>query len=163
MSNTDIAAVKARYTMKELLNKLGIESDKKGFICCPFHAEDTPSCKIYESSFYCFGCGVGGDTIDFVKRYLNLSFAEAIEYLGGAKVSFSEQRRILNRKRAYEAAEKKRNERAEKYNALMDEWTRLDKQRRDYAPKSQDEPLNELFVEAIKNIARIENELDGLK
>lgn len=162
MSNIDITEIKTRYTMCELLERLGIEVDRKNFICCPFHSEDTPSCRIYEYSYYCFGCGVGGDIIDFVRRYLNKSFAEAIKYLGGERVSFVEQRRIKNRRREYNAAEKARSERDEKYNVLMDEWVRLDKLRTEYAPTDENEPLNPLFVEAITNIARVENELDGL-
>ena len=37
---------------------------------CPFHSEKTPSCTIYSDtqSFYCFGCGAGGDVISFIKK-----------------------------------------------------------------------------------------------
>ena len=36
---------------------------------CPFHSEKTPSFTVYQDtqSFYCFGCGAGGDVISFVK------------------------------------------------------------------------------------------------
>lgn len=162
MNANNIQEIKLRYTMRELLSRFGIEPDKKSFIECPFHKEKTASCKIYEHSFYCFGCGAGGDEIDFVKRYLNKSFAEAIEYLCGEKMSFSEHRKIYNRRRQYEQQKKAENERQEQYNALMDEYVRLDKQRAEYDPKSSNEPLNPLFVEAMKNIERIEFELDSL-
>ena len=99
MNKIDVSEVKLRYSMKDILERLGIEINQRGFICCPFHNEKTPSLKIYEHSYFCFGCGTGGDVIDFVKHYLNLSFPEAIEYLGGASLSFSEQRKIMNRKR----------------------------------------------------------------
>ena len=51
--------------------------------CCPFHAEKTPSCFVYGStqSFYCFGCGVGGDIITFIEKIENLSYVEAIKFL----------------------------------------------------------------------------------
>ena len=41
--------------------------------CCPFHNEKTPSFVVYpeSQSFYCFGCGAGGDIITFVKRIEN--------------------------------------------------------------------------------------------
>lgn len=39
---------------------------RAGFIICPFHDDRSPSLKIYRDSFYCFGCGVGGDSVDFV-------------------------------------------------------------------------------------------------
>jgi hypothetical protein len=48
---------------------------------CPFHREDTPSFFVYKERFNCFGCGVGGDVIDFVKKYYNLDFLQAIKHL----------------------------------------------------------------------------------
>lgn len=50
---------------------------------CPFHSEKTPSCVIYPdtNSFYCFGCGVGGDVITFVMNIENLSYIEAVRLL----------------------------------------------------------------------------------
>lgn len=58
--------VKNRLTMREVIENYGFEPDKAGFICCPFHAEDTPSCKIRESSFHCYGCDAKGGIIEFV-------------------------------------------------------------------------------------------------
>ncbi len=50
---------------------------------CPFHSEKTPSCTVYTDtqSFYCFGCGAGGDVITFIKRIENLTYFEAIKFL----------------------------------------------------------------------------------
>jgi len=50
---------------------------------CPFHSEKTPSCTVYNDtqSFYCFGCGAGGDVISFIKRIENLSYIEAVRFL----------------------------------------------------------------------------------
>ncbi len=50
---------------------------------CPFHSEKTPSCVVYTQtqSFYCFGCGAGGDVITFVSRIENLEPFEAIQLL----------------------------------------------------------------------------------
>ncbi len=50
---------------------------------CPFHNEKTPSFTVYEdtSSFYCFGCGTGGDVITFIKLYENLDYVETIKQL----------------------------------------------------------------------------------
>ena len=51
--------------------------------CCPFHSEKTPSCTIYpeNQSFYCFGCGVGGDVISFVMKTDNVGFMDAVQIL----------------------------------------------------------------------------------
>jgi DNA primase len=50
---------------------------------CPFHEEKSPSFHLTpaRSLYHCFGCGVGGDTIDFVMRIEHLSFAESVERL----------------------------------------------------------------------------------
>lgn len=50
---------------------------------CPFHSEKTPSMVIYPEtqSFYCFGCGAGGDVISFIMRYENVDYVEAINIL----------------------------------------------------------------------------------
>ena len=48
---------------------------------CPFHNEKTPSFTVYPdtNSFYCFGCGAGGDVISFIRRIDNLDYVEAVK------------------------------------------------------------------------------------
>jgi len=56
----------------------------KDFVAlCPFHSEKTPSFHIYTDtqSFYCFGCGAGGDVITFTKQIENLDYMEAVRLL----------------------------------------------------------------------------------
>ncbi|NMP36598.1 MAG: DNA primase [Clostridiales bacterium] len=50
---------------------------------CPFHNEKTPSFTVYPEtqSFYCFGCGAGGDAITFIRRIENLDYIEAVKVL----------------------------------------------------------------------------------
>ena len=50
---------------------------------CPFHSEKTPSMVVYNDSqsFYCFGCGAGGDVISFIMRMENLDYIEALRFL----------------------------------------------------------------------------------
>ncbi len=50
---------------------------------CPFHNEKSPSFNIYteNGSFYCFGCGAGGDVITFIRRIENLDYMEAVRFL----------------------------------------------------------------------------------
>ena len=56
-------------------------SNLKGL--CPFHSEKTPSFVVYKDtqSFYCFGCGAGGDVISFIMRQENLDYVSAVEFL----------------------------------------------------------------------------------
>ena len=50
---------------------------------CPFHSEKTPSFVVYPEtqSFYCFGCGAGGDVITFIKKINNVDYVEAVKTL----------------------------------------------------------------------------------
>ncbi len=50
---------------------------------CPFHNEKTPSFTVYpdSQSYYCFGCGAGGEVINFIRRAENLDYVEAVSYL----------------------------------------------------------------------------------
>ncbi len=51
--------------------------------CAPFHSEKTPSFHVYHESqsFYCFGCGAGGDVITFIMKAENLDYPDAVEFL----------------------------------------------------------------------------------
>lgn len=63
--------------------------DARPVCCCPLHNEDTPSFRYYDwtNSYYCFGCGSGGDVIqlhrEFMRKTYNreVSFREAVEFL----------------------------------------------------------------------------------
>lgn len=50
---------------------------------CPFHSEKTPSFYVYPDtqSFYCFGCGTGGEVITFIRKIENLDYIEAVKLL----------------------------------------------------------------------------------
>lgn len=56
-------------------------SNLKGL--CPFHSEKTPSFTVYPAanSFYCFGCGIGGNAITFVRQMEHLDYPDAVEFL----------------------------------------------------------------------------------
>lgn len=74
---------------------------------CPFHNEKTPSFTVYPAtqSFYCFGCGAGGDAITFLKKIENLDYLDAVKTLAqraglqmpqeGFDDSLSERRRRI--------------------------------------------------------------------
>lgn len=66
-----------------------IEMPRSRTIRCPFHAngqERTPSCRLYDTSFYCFGCQAGGDIFAFASNLYGIptqgrSFPELRERL----------------------------------------------------------------------------------
>lgn len=80
--------------IQELLSKNDIESVASSYVAfkrrgrnlvglCPFHGEKTASFNLYPetNSFYCFGCGAGGDVITFIKRIENLDYIDAVKLL----------------------------------------------------------------------------------
>jgi len=77
MQKPDIEAIVSQHTQ---LRRLGHEL--RGL--CPLHSEKTPSFYVdpEKQVFHCFGCGEGGDVIEFVRKLKDMSFHEAREYLG---------------------------------------------------------------------------------
>lgn len=80
--------------LQELRYKIDIEDIVSSYVSlkrhgslfkglCPFHNEKTPSFTVYPEtqSFYCFGCGAGGDAVSFIKRIENIDYIDALKYL----------------------------------------------------------------------------------
>lgn len=70
--------------------------------CCPFHNEKTPSFTVFTdtSSYYCFGCGSGGDIITFIMKHENLDYIEAVRLLAQrAGLSMPEDKSIPDKKK----------------------------------------------------------------
>jgi DNA primase len=84
----DVEAVRERARIEDVvgehvtLKTAGVGS-MKGL--CPFHDEKSPSFHVRPQVglYHCFGCGEGGDVIDFVQKTAGLPFTEAVEYLAG--------------------------------------------------------------------------------
>ena len=72
----DIESVVSRYVALKPRGRMMVG-------LCPFHNEKTPSFTVYtdSQSYYCFGCGAGGDCVTFIKTAENLDYAEAVRYL----------------------------------------------------------------------------------
>ena len=88
-ANVDIAALKARHPLGDTVEAAGVRLRGRGRVrqgVCPFHDEAEGSFTVYADSerFYCFGCGAGGDVLDFIRRAENLSLPEAIARLDGS-------------------------------------------------------------------------------
>lgn len=84
----DVAAVRERVRIDEVAREyVTLKSAGGGSLkgLCPFHDERSPSFHVTPSRgmWYCFGCGEGGDAINFVQRMDHLTFAEAVEKLAG--------------------------------------------------------------------------------
>lgn len=73
--------LKARVTVQQAAAHYGVRIGRNGMCCCPFHSDKTPSMKINETYFYCFGCHSTGDVIDFTARLFDLSPFDAARKL----------------------------------------------------------------------------------
>ena len=87
-ANVDIPALKARHPLGDTVEASGVRLRGRGRVrqgVCPFHEEGEGSFTVYEDSqrFYCFGCGSGGDVLDFIQRSESLTLPEAIARLDG--------------------------------------------------------------------------------
>ena len=81
-----IERIKNEVSLVRLAESQGYALVKHGkdfAVCCPFHADKTPSCVITPKSnlFNCFGCGAGGSVIDWVMKTQGVSFRHAVELL----------------------------------------------------------------------------------
>ena len=85
LSEDFIAELKYRSDISEIASSyMQLKRRGRNLVgLCPFHGEKTPSFNIYSEngSFYCFGCGVGGDVITFVMKIENLDYMEAVKFL----------------------------------------------------------------------------------
>ena len=73
--------IKMAVSVKEAAEYYGLEVKRGNMVCCPFHNDRTPSTKLNEDYFYCFGCGATGDVIDLVAKLFNLSSYDAAKKL----------------------------------------------------------------------------------
>ncbi len=81
-----LSELRARTDIEELIGKyteIRHRGSRTPVALCPFHTEKTPSFVIYRDtmSYYCFGCGAGGDAITFIKNIERLDYTDAVRYL----------------------------------------------------------------------------------
>lgn len=88
--------VKENVTVRQAAEFYGFKITKSGLISCIFHNDKTPSMKV-DRRYYCFGCGVTGDVIDFTAQLFGLSLKEAALKLAddfGIQISRVDRRKI---------------------------------------------------------------------
>lgn len=144
----------------------GLDFNRAGYTCCPFHSEKTASFKVKNRYMaHCFGCGWSGGVIRFTMQLFNLSYRQAVEKLiRDFNLPIAVDRKLTLRESndlmaSYNAAITEHNKRkqAEKelqlrYERLLWVYATLDRWKREYAPESPTEPLDEHYVIACKEI-----------
>ncbi len=145
----------------------GVEVHRGNMALCPFHRERTPSCKLYEDHYYCFGCKAHGDVIRLVQELFGLKPIEAVKQLNsdfglGLDLDKPPDMEKVNRRRREIAERKAEKARLEHmYDVLLRYFTLLDKYKMRYAPKTPDEETDRRFVYALQNIGYAEYMLEA--
>lgn len=123
----DVEAVKSAVNMPQLAETYGFRVNRNGFMLCPFHADKSPSLKVYPGymtgdGYHCYSCGAGGDIIRFAMEYEGLDFEAAVRRIAGMfgvpisdgaeltaadKAKIAERKRQLEQKRRQEAGQKR--------------------------------------------------------
>ena len=152
MAESVFEAVKGSVTVWEAAQMYGIEVNRSGMACCPFHDDKNPSMKLNEEYFYCFGCGATGDVIGLTARLYNLSPKEAAEKLaqdfGLIYDSQAPPRRNYVRQKT--EAQKFKESRDHAFRILADYFHLLRKWETNYTPKTPVESMHPRFLEAVQ-------------
>lgn len=96
----------------EIARKLGdtiVKSGSQNMILCPFHTERSPSCSLTNKEggvYHCFGCGAGGDALNFYMERTGVGFRDALHDLGGSDLPEAQGGRPNAPKRSLPAAQR---------------------------------------------------------
>lgn len=152
-------------TIKQNLNLIdvakfyGIEVSRSGFTSCLFHNERTPSLKLYSDHFYCYGCCKSGDVISLVAQRLNVSQFESAKIIMNDFHLSSEEIKVTVKPQiqlSYSEWERQTIRLLNKYLDYLKNFERT------YAPKDENEPINNIWVESLHKQPLIEYYLDIL-
>ena len=152
-------AVKAVVTPRMAAERYGLPIRQGSMVCCPFHDDRTPSMKLNEDYFYCFGCGAHGDVIALTAQLFNLPPVEAAKKLAadfdiaGQKPSILAK---LQRGKSQAEAERRCFRVLGDYLRILQDW------KMHCAPQSPEDAIDPRYAEACHMLERIENMLDIL-
>lgn len=149
--------IKGSLPMPEVARFYGLEMNRAGMACCPFHDDKTPSLKVYDDHFYCFGCGATGDCTGFVAKLFGLRQIDAARKISedfglglfdrnfAAPIKIAADPKYEMQKWISEARLT-----VKEYLSTLYQW------HRDYAPRNPSEQLHPLFVESLQKMDYIE-------
>ena len=156
--------IKMAVSVKEAAEYYGLEVNRGNMVCCPFHNDRTPSMKLNEDYFYCFGCGATGDVIDLAARLFNLSSYDAAKKLAydfGIDPDKPPAAAAL-RKPQYPLAKAFQREELHCRRVLCDYLHLLENWKVQCAPETPEDTLDDRFVEACQMHCYIEYMADVL-
>ena len=160
--------IKSRLNMKDVAEMYSLKVNRSGFCLCPFHAEKTPSMKIYDDGFKCFGCGEGGDIIKFVEKQFDLSpinawrklnddFGLGIDINGGIDSNTRSEYMLMA-----ERKQKLKDKENCAFGIVSDYLRLLNRYSHEYRPRNLNEIPDKRFMEFLTNYDTASNVFDEL-
>ena len=155
--------IKSAITVRQVGEMYGMEPDRHGMVCCPFHSDSDPSMKLNDTYYYCFACGANGDAIDLTAKLFDLNPRQAAEKLASDfgldpdkppanAIALTPPKRGLTDEQWADIAYCLRV--LTDYLDLLHDWQER------YKPATPEEPQDERFVEALNMTETIEHLTD---
>ena len=157
--------VKSAVTVKQAAALYDLPITTTGMARCPFHEDHTPSMKLNDAYYYCFGCGATGDVIDLTSRPFDLSSLQAARKLArdfGLGPNNPPAGTVALSKPLTANFDTQQEDIAYCLRVLHDYRDALAKWRTEFAPHSPEEALDERFVEALHMLDVVDDLMDHL-
>ena len=155
--------VKESVTVKQAVALYGLPITTTWMTRCPFHEDHTPSMKLNDTYYYCFGCGATGDVIDLTAQLFGLSSFQAARKLTqdfGLSPDKPPSGAIALPKPPALPSDAEQEDIAYCIRVLHDYRDLLIRWRTEFVPLSAEEPLDDRFVEALHMLAFVDVLID---
>ena len=142
---TIFEAVKSRVTPRMAAERYGLRVSRNGMVRCPFHDDKTPSLKLYDDHYHCFGCQETGDVIAFTAKLFRIAPLDAAKKLAADFGLREAKPSVLTKLQIYKTQAE--NEKLcfhvlQEYLCILQDW------KTKYAPKTPDDEPDPRYVEA---------------
>ena len=157
--------VKESVTVKQAAALYGLPVTTTWMTRCPFHEDHTPSMKLNDTYYYCFGCGATGDIIDLTAQLFGLSSFQAARKLAqdfGLGPDKPPSGAVALSKPPTVSSDAQQEDVSYCLRVLHDYHGALTKWRTEFAPRSPEEALDERFVEALHMLDVVDDLMDRL-
>ena len=157
--------VKTTVTVKQAAALYGLPITTTRMTRCPFHEDHTPSMKLNDTYYYCFGCGATGDVIDLTARLFDLSSLQAARKLAqdfGLGPAKPPSGAVALPKPLATLSDAQQEDIAYCLRVLHDYRDLLTRWRTEFAPHSPEETLDDRFVETLHMLDVVDNLMDCL-
>ena len=157
--------IKQAVSVVEAAKHYGLAVNRNGMARCPFHPDNTPSLKLNEDFFYCFGCQESGDVIDFTANLFQISQPQAVEKLVhdfGISMSPVTERKETSSLTEYPLVREFRKEEVSCVRVLNEYEQLLEFWKESCGPKVPGDPWDDRYVESCQMLPTVRYILDLL-